>query len=716
MNVRITAVLVVVLSVFFTFIAESRADRAITVSREAAFSEQRVALVIGNGNYAASPLKNPVNDAADMAKKLEAMGFEVIRLIDADQRSMRRAIRDFGSRLKKGGVGLFYFAGHGMQVQGRNYLIPVGADIRHEDEVQDYAVDAGMVLRKMQSAENRLNIVLLDACRNNPFARSFRSADRGLAQMDAPAGSMISYATAPGQTAMDGDGRNGVFTKHLLDALDRYGHLELSQMMKQVGRGVQTETKRMQVPWVSSSITGDFFFVRPTSDKQESNTGIDQASYPGVRLDAEEEFWLAIKQSNAAQDFKDYLALYPKGRFSSIAAVRIRQLTSARSETVPERVAPPPEKTSDTRLLSDTFDANTHGWTLWPNGQHYTTAIRDGGFFMQTKNALNSVEFMGHPLSLPERFDVEVRATWLDGVDNRPFGLALGSDPENRLNFAVSGNGWTNVTGYTDNTVIEPIPLAWAEGTARIGDGRTANLLKIKVRGKSCTYEVNGNRIGSVTLPVDPQRLRLGFFVENMQMIRFDDLTVTVPAGGRRTLFHEAFSIDESRWKLWPDGEFYNTALSDGVYLMETKNTLNSVEFADLPLDLPDSFDVRVTTTWKKGVNNYAYGLALGTDPPNRYNFGISANGWSYVSAHANNQTVDPEPMAWTFGHVTPGNGETRNDLLVRVRGSRCDFFVNDTRVGQVFLPLPHHALRVGLFVENRQQVAFDDLDVTEAP
>ena len=147
---------------------------------------QKVALVIGNSTYKSVPLKNPVNDARDMAQALEKMGFEVLHEENASQRTMKDAIHRFGQKLKRGGVGLFYFAGHGMQIDGRNFLIPVNADIRAESDIEFESVDAGRILAKMEDAGNNMNLVILDSCRDNPFARSFRSTSRGLARMDAP--------------------------------------------------------------------------------------------------------------------------------------------------------------------------------------------------------------------------------------------------------------------------------------------------------------------------------------------------------------------------------------------------------------------------------------------------------------------------------------------------------------------------------------------------
>jgi hypothetical protein len=221
--------------------------------------ESRTALVIGNGAYKSSPLSNPVNDANDMAAALKKLGFSVRLKINADQRSMERSIREFGKDLRSGSIGLFYFAGHGLQVHGRNYLIPIGADVGSEADIKYEAVDAGRVLSQMYEAENGLNIIILDACRDNPYARSFRSSEKGLAKMDAPTGSILAYATAPGSVAADGVSRNGLYTSKLLKHMMTPG-LTIERVLKNVRIEVMKDSGMRQVPWESSSLTGDFYF------------------------------------------------------------------------------------------------------------------------------------------------------------------------------------------------------------------------------------------------------------------------------------------------------------------------------------------------------------------------------------------------------------------------------------------------------------------------
>ncbi len=235
-------------------------------------SAKRVALVIGNGAYENAALRNPVNDANDMAALLGNLGFEVILRTDADRRAMIEAIDSFGRKLPQSNIGLLYFAGHGMQIRGRNYLIPVRAQVSSETDVELESVDVYRILGRMESAGNPANIIILDACRDNPFERSFRTSAQGLAKVDAPAGSIIAFATSPGGVAADGTGRNGIFTKHLLHNLNRT-ELSLTQALMETRRAVAQETGRNQVPWESSSLMQDVFFATsPTTSQTDDLT------------------------------------------------------------------------------------------------------------------------------------------------------------------------------------------------------------------------------------------------------------------------------------------------------------------------------------------------------------------------------------------------------------------------------------------------------------
>ena len=225
----------------------------------------RVALVIGNASYPAAALANPVNDAADIAKELAAAGFTVIRRDNATLREMHLALREFGDKLGKTATGLFYFAGHGVQVRGRNYLLPVDADIAREDEVAFSALDLGAVMEKLDSARNPVNIVILDACRDNPFGNRFQASAKGLAQVEAPPGTLIAFSTAPGSAAADGAGRNGLYTGHLLAEMRKRGP-SIEETFRAVRASVRRDSKGVQVPWESTSLESEFKF-RPAAAK-----------------------------------------------------------------------------------------------------------------------------------------------------------------------------------------------------------------------------------------------------------------------------------------------------------------------------------------------------------------------------------------------------------------------------------------------------------------
>lgn len=240
--------------------------------RGVAVTEERIALVIGNAAYRADPLDNPVNDARLVAQSLRQAGFAVRVHENLDRRALVEALRDFGNRLGENTIAALYYAGHGLQLRDRNFLIPVDAEIRSEDEIPIAGVDVGFLLGRMATARSRINIVILDACRNNPFSGAevlgpdgrrlkFRGATpAGLARVEAPLGSMVAFSTAPGGVALDNPGeKNSLYTKHLLSHIRSPG-LPVELLFKQVRLSVARETGRVQVPWESSSLTGDYCF------------------------------------------------------------------------------------------------------------------------------------------------------------------------------------------------------------------------------------------------------------------------------------------------------------------------------------------------------------------------------------------------------------------------------------------------------------------------
>jgi hypothetical protein len=248
---------------------------ALVLSASPALADKRVALVIGNSAYRnIAALDNPTKDAALMAETLAGLGFTLVggkAQLNLDKPSMDSAVQSFGQLVQGADVALFYYAGHGVQVAGSNYLVPVNANPTREADVDFQMMDANLVLRQMQGAGTRLNLVILDACRNNPFgARGLRSADGGLAQMRAPGGTLISYATQPGAVAQDGDDGHSPYTRALSATLKQPG-LDVFQTFNRVGLTVQRDTGGSQQPWVSSSpIDGTFYFVPPAQQGSQS--------------------------------------------------------------------------------------------------------------------------------------------------------------------------------------------------------------------------------------------------------------------------------------------------------------------------------------------------------------------------------------------------------------------------------------------------------------
>jgi len=227
-------------------------------------TEKRIALIIGNSDYKIAPLVNPLNDATMMTSELKKLGFEVNTVKNGSQNQMKQAISKFGELLAKdkNTVGLFYYAGHGIQMKGKNYLVPSDAVIEKEPDVEVYCVDLDGLLANLEYSGNNMNIIILDACRNNPFARSFRAqAGNGLATVNAPVGTIIAYATAPGSVAADGIGKNGLYTQEFVKAL-AIPNLKIEDVFKKVRTQVKTISEGHQIPWENSSIEGDFYFIK----------------------------------------------------------------------------------------------------------------------------------------------------------------------------------------------------------------------------------------------------------------------------------------------------------------------------------------------------------------------------------------------------------------------------------------------------------------------
>lgn len=319
---------------------------------------KQVALVIGNSDYARAPdLRNPGNDARAMAETLRGLGFELVgggARLNRSRSEMARDLQAFGERLGPGDTALFYYAGHGVGLDGENWLIPTDDQaIEVQEDVPDFALSARNVLRRMQMRGQGVNLLFFDACRDNPLpARTRAAAGPGLTRMNAPYGSLIAYAAAPGKPAIDGSGEHGVFTGALLKHLDDPG-LRIEDVLIRTTREVHESTNGAQTPWRESSLTEAVYLGRP---QQRGLT----MSRPEVQ-DAETLFWNAIEDSGSAKLYRTYLDRVAKGifsgRYQDAAQARLAQLDKPR-RTVEESAEPPQAPPTDDRAAPSDPDAS----------------------------------------------------------------------------------------------------------------------------------------------------------------------------------------------------------------------------------------------------------------------------------------------------------------------------------------------------------------------
>ncbi|WP_395020924.1 caspase family protein [Dongia sp.] len=318
-----------------------------------ALAEPRVALVIGNSAYQGGlpALPNPANDAKLMAKTLKSVGFDVVEAEDAGADQIKQAIAAFSKKLAAAGAegtGLFFYAGHGVQVAGENYLIPIDAKLEREADVALQAVAASTVLQQMDFAGSAVNIIILDACRNNPLPSSARSASRGLAEIKAtPRGSFIAYSTAPGSTAADGDGVNSPYTTALAEVITQPG-LSIADVFQEVRTKVLASTGNTQTPWDSSSLTGRFYFKPPEAGQVAALTpppATPAAPAADDPLALEKAYWESVADGNDSDAIELYLLKYPNGLYVERAKAKLAELnggsTQVASADAAQTVQPP---------------------------------------------------------------------------------------------------------------------------------------------------------------------------------------------------------------------------------------------------------------------------------------------------------------------------------------------------------------------------------------
>jgi uncharacterized caspase-like protein len=297
-----------------------------------AFAEDgsRVVLAIGNNAYEASPLLNPVNDARAVGELFRTAGFRVDLQTNANLQTMAAAVERFGAAVRRSEtrMAVFYYAGHGAQVDWKNYLLPVDAVVRNSGELKSRCLDLGTVLQHFAKAGDKTFIVILDACRDNPFGQGYRTEAKGLSQFDAPVGSLLAYATAPGNVALDGDGNNGLYTSNLVRELSVRG-VRIEDCLKRVRLNVRLASQGAQIPWESTSLEGDVF-IFPDPAKKLDEQEIER------QFGEELANWNRIKGSQKIDDWVAYLKNFPDGRFSEVAQARLARLLATVERRTPD--------------------------------------------------------------------------------------------------------------------------------------------------------------------------------------------------------------------------------------------------------------------------------------------------------------------------------------------------------------------------------------------
>jgi len=383
--------------------AAERKPAALVAAGTSLLVAPRRALVIGNSSYGfVSPLKNPANDAKAIGEELKRLGFEVVAALDLPRAQMLEAIHAYGDFLaREKAVGVFYYAGHGLQLAWRNYLVPVDAKIGKLEDIQAKCVDVNSVIEGIAKAANPMNVVILDACRENPFPE-VKLEQKGLSQLDAPQATLLAYATAPGNLASDGDGANGLYTEYLLKEM-QVPQAKIEDVFKRVRLAVRRKSNGQQLPWESTSLEDDFWFIPPPAlqkialeeaerqraalaaerERQERIAKAQQAEAERLKREAEAErerqaaaerrrreelerayqaelerrrkqeesdrayeeelaFWNKVRVSSAPAPIEEYLKRYPSGRFSEIAQAQLDAILAREGEKKVE-IAPQPQ-------------------------------------------------------------------------------------------------------------------------------------------------------------------------------------------------------------------------------------------------------------------------------------------------------------------------------------------------------------------------------------
>ena len=365
---------------FLQALASTPLALSMRLSRAASGPPSRLALVIGNSSYRDAPLTNPVNDAGAMAGLFGQAGFDVASHLDATRADMIAAIERFGAALRQPEIrqAVFYYAGHGVQLDWRNYLLPVDAAVDTADQLRQRCVDLGLLLSQFSAAKDKTFIIFLDACRDHPFGNAYQPDQKGLSQFDAPVGSLIAYATSPGSVALDGSGKNGLYTDNLVHELSVRG-TRIEDALKRVRLNVRLTSRGAQIPWETTSLESDIFLFGAGQNKL-SDAELEQ------QIEADLAAWAGIKSSHKIDDWVGYLRTFPNGRFAEIAQMRLARLLAELEKPAALGVvsmAPTTDSAPAIQLMAGAQapqllqpSANPYSAGRYPIGRKYTVGDR----------------------------------------------------------------------------------------------------------------------------------------------------------------------------------------------------------------------------------------------------------------------------------------------------------------------------------------------------
>ena len=402
----------------------------------------KVALVVGNSKYKDAPeLKNPANDAAAIAAQLKASGFAVTTKLDTGKEELIQAIRDYVHAMEKQqAVGLFYFAGHGVQLDWRNYMLPVDAVIDKIEDVAAQSVEIARLMEGLTKAKNPMNVIILDACRENPFGETKKPAQKGLSQMDAPTSTFLAYATSPGNVASDGSGTNGLYTEHLLRER-KVPEAKIEDIFKRVRLGVRRASNGSQIPWESTSLEDDFWFQPPAQLKKITE---DEKA----RLFKEEAaLWDRAKDAKDPKPLEEYLRRYPSGNFTELAQLRLDGILAQQGEKKVEVV-----KQEGNPFSKGTVNADTK----YKVGDTYTYNVMDlHSRAVQRQEVAAVTEITGSEVRYSNGLITDLLGNQLRARDGRIFSPSQFTP----LEYAV-GKRWrtrftVTVQGYTGDNELE---------------------------------------------------------------------------------------------------------------------------------------------------------------------------------------------------------------------------------------------------------------------